>query len=98
MILIISTGKVNPEKLTPYLEAVRHSGAVEAALREPGCLTYEISADVAMDGTLHITECYDGIPAMQAHLKEEAMAKMTEINKKFGVTYAPKLYKAEPMG
>lgn len=98
MIVILSSGHVAPAKLTPYLEAVQASGAIKSTRSETGCIHYDIATSALQDGSLSITEVWDGFPAMQGHFKSEALAKMTEINQKFDVTYETKLYKAEPMG
>lgn len=98
MIIVLSQGHVNPAKLVAYREAVEESGAIEASRKEPGCLHYDIAVSAQKDGSLSITEVWEGFPGLQGHMKGEALAKMTEINQKFDVTYEAKLYKAEPMG
>lgn len=98
MIIVLSQGHVNPAKLTAYREAVEHSGAITASRQEAGCLHYDIAVSALKDGSVSITEVWEGFPGLQGHMKGEALAKMTEINQRFGVVYEAKLYKAEPMG
>ena len=98
MIIVLSKGHVNPAKLVAYLEAVEHSGAIEASRKEAGYLHYDIAVSAMKDGGLSITEVWEGFPGLQGHMKGEALKKMTEVNQKFGVTYEAALYKADPLG
>lgn len=98
MIIVLSKGKVDPAKLVAYREAVEHSGAIAATRQEAGNVYYDIAVSALKDGSVSIVEVWEGFPGLQGHTKGEALAKMTQINEKFGVTYETKLYKADPMG
>lgn len=98
MIIVLSTGKVAADRLEDYLKAVRDSGAIDDSYKEAGCTYYDIHASAKWDGLISITEIYNGFPDLQVHTKGSAMAKMSEINKQFGVTYETKLFKADPLG
>lgn len=98
MIIVLSQGHVNPAKLVEYREAVEQSGAIQSTRQEAGCLHYDIAVSALKDGSVSITEVWEGFPGLQGHLKGEALAKMTTVNARFGVTYETKLYKADPMG
>lgn len=98
MIIVMSSGHVQKDQLEAYLTAMRDSGAVAATRSESGCIHYDLSASASGDGTVYITECWEGFPALQGHMRSANMEKMNEVNSRFGVTYSAKLYQAEPVG
>lgn len=68
MIAIIGYIDVDPEVRD---ELVRSTADLQAATErgEPGCLTYSICADPALDGRIRITELWESTEALDAHFE-----------------------------
>jgi quinol monooxygenase YgiN len=71
MIVIAGTVAVRPDKRD---EAVRAALAMaEATRREPGCITYRFSADLADPNSIYIFEEWESGDALARHFQTEHM-------------------------
>ena len=46
----------------------------QATRKEPGCLTYAFSVDISDPGMIRVTERWESMEAIQAHMKSPHMA------------------------
>ena len=64
--------EVKPEKVDALIELATYNG--NCTRKEPGCLTYAFSVDISDPGMIRVTERWESMEAIQAHMKSPHMA------------------------
>lgn len=95
MILVYCEANVAPEKQEEFLAKVKASGAIEATNREPGNISYELSASVETPGKLYFIERWESRRALPAHMRSKNYLTIRRISEEYGVTNAATVYSAE---
>lgn len=72
MLVIAGHVRIDPAQREAAISAARDM--MEATRREPGCISYTLSADVADPGVFHIFEEWEGQAALESHFSAPHMA------------------------
>lgn len=72
MLVIAGHVRIEPANREAAVTAARDM--MEATRREPGCISYTMSADLADQGAFHIFEEWESQAALDAHFKTPHMA------------------------
>lgn len=98
MIIIYCELDIAPEKQAEFVEKVNAAGIIEATRREPGNISYELSASAGSPGRLYIVERWESRKALPAHMKSANFAAITQLRKAYDVSSRAEMYSAEPVG
>jgi quinol monooxygenase YgiN len=71
MIVVMGTLTVRPEAMAAVREAMR--AMMTATLREAGCLSYNLCEDLLEPGRVRVSEEWETMAALDAHLETDHM-------------------------
>ena len=83
MLVIAGHIRIDPAKRGAAIAAAREM--MRDTRREPGCVSYTISADVDDDGVFHVFEEWESAQALGAHFEAPHMARFQQAAAGLGV-------------
>ena len=84
MILVMGHFRLPPERLAqarPIMQRI-----VAETLRETGCLSYAYAEDVCDPGLIRVSEAWDSLEALTAHLATDHMQRWRTEREELGLT------------
>jgi len=95
MIVVICDATIAPEKQTAYVEKINASGVIAKTNAEQGCISYELSSIAGAPGKMYVTERWESMDALQAHIAGPVIAEFRSIGAEFGFELTAAIYEAE---